>query len=57
MNFQDFYAGSAFDAYTWLGGHLTAEGAVFRTFAPAARAGLPDRGFQRLAGDPDAQSL
>ena len=38
MNFQDFYAGSAFDAYTWLGGHLTAEGAVFRTFAPAARA-------------------
>ena len=37
MNFQDFYAGSAFDAYTWLGGHLTAEGAVFRTFAPAAR--------------------
>ena len=36
MNFQDFYAGLSFDAYTWLGGHLTAEGAVFRTFAPNA---------------------
>lgn len=37
MNFQDFYAGLSFDAYTWLGGHLTEEGAVFRTFAPGAR--------------------
>ena len=36
MELPVFYAGSAFDAYQYLGGRLTGEGAVFRTFAPAA---------------------
>lgn len=36
MNFQDFYAGKEFEAYQWLGAHLTDRGAIFRTFAPAA---------------------
>lgn len=37
MELYDFYTGKAFDAYQWLGGHVTEEGAVFRTFAPSAQ--------------------
>ena len=37
MDLYGFYTGSCFDAYTFLGARLTGEGAVFRTFAPAAR--------------------
>lgn len=37
MNFQEFYQGRNFDAYTYLGAHpLTDGGYVFRTFAPGA---------------------
>ena len=36
MEFHAFYTGASFDAYEYLGGHLTEEGAVFRTFAPSA---------------------
>ena len=36
MDFYSFYTGASFDAYEYLGGHLTPEGAVFRTFAPSA---------------------
>ena len=37
MDLYRFYTGGCFDAYRFLGGRLTEEGAVFRTFAPAAR--------------------
>lgn len=37
MELYDFYTGKAFDAYQWLGGHVTEEGAVFRAFAPSAQ--------------------
>ena len=36
MEFHAFYTGASFDAHEYLGGHLTEEGAVFRTFAPSA---------------------
>lgn len=36
MDFYGFYTGKILDAYEYLGCHLTEEGAVFRTFAPAA---------------------
>ncbi|MGI6557014.1 MAG: GlgB N-terminal domain-containing protein [Pseudoramibacter sp.] len=36
MDFYQFYTGHSFDAHQFLGAHLTADGAVFRTFAPAA---------------------
>ena len=32
-----FYTGKIFDAYEWLGAHVTEQGTVFRTFAPNAR--------------------
>ena len=31
-----FYTGKVFDAYKYLGTHVTKEGVVFRTFAPSA---------------------
>lgn len=37
MNFYEFYTGKNFDAYKYLGAHMTENGVVFRTFAPAAR--------------------
>ena len=37
MDLHGFYTGAVFDAYEYLGGHLTEEGAVFRTYAPSAR--------------------
>ncbi len=36
MDMYGFYTGKRLDAYEYLGCHLTEEGAVFRTFAPAA---------------------
>lgn len=36
MDRHGFYTGQVFDAYEELGCHLSGEGAVFRTFAPAA---------------------
>ena len=36
MDKYGFYTGKILDAYEYLGCHLTKEGAVFRTFAPAA---------------------
>lgn len=36
MNFHEFYMGKIFDAYKYMGAHLTEDGAVFRTFAPGA---------------------
>ena len=38
MDFLKFYTGKCMDAYEFLGCHLVDGGAVFRTFAPAARA-------------------
>ncbi len=38
MDYHGFYTGQILDAYEFLGCHLTEEGAVFRTFAPAAAA-------------------
>lgn len=41
MKLHDFYIGNAFDAYTFFGAHIQAEGVVFRTYAPgAAKVGL-----------------
>ncbi len=37
MDRYGFYTGKIFDAYEYLGCHLTPGGAVFRTFAPAAQ--------------------
>ena len=37
MDFYGFYTGRSFDAYHYLGAHLTQDGAVFRTFAPSAQ--------------------
>ena len=36
MDFYGFYTGKIFDAYQFLGAHLTDHGADFRTFAPGA---------------------
>ena len=36
MDFQKFYAGNSFDAYSYLGAHAIDEGYVFRVYAPAA---------------------
>ncbi|MCR4882837.1 MAG: 1,4-alpha-glucan branching protein GlgB [Clostridiales bacterium] len=36
MDFQKFYAGEEFRAYTYLGAHPAAKGYVFRVYAPAA---------------------
>ncbi len=36
MDFYGFYTGKIFDAYQYLGAHLTEHGTVFRTFAPGA---------------------
>ena len=36
MDKQQFFNGAVFDAYRWFGAHLTADAAVFRTFAPNA---------------------
>lgn len=36
MDFYAFYTGKAFDAYQYLGAHVTGTGVVFRTFAPGA---------------------
>lgn len=36
MNFYDFYNGKSFDIYNYLGGHLSENGTMFRTYAPNA---------------------
>ena len=36
MDYYGFYTGKILDAYEYLGCHFTEDGAVFRTFAPAA---------------------
>ena len=36
MDFYGFYTGKIFDAYKYLGAHVTDKGVVFRTFAPSA---------------------
>lgn len=36
MNFSEFYEGKEFEAYKYLGAHITEGGVVFRTFAPNA---------------------
>lgn len=36
MDFYGFYTGKIFDAYKFLGAHLTDHGVTFRTFAPGA---------------------
>ncbi len=36
MDFYGFYTGKIFDAYLYLGAHVTEQGVVFRTFAPNA---------------------
>ena len=38
MEYLKFYTGKCMDAYEFLGCHLVEDGAVFRTFAPAAKA-------------------
>lgn len=37
MDFHGFYTGKIFDAYQYLGAHITDAGVVFRTFAPGAQ--------------------
>ena len=37
MDFHGFYTGKIFDAYQYLGAHITDSGVVFRTFAPGAQ--------------------
>ncbi len=37
MDMYGFYTGQAFDAYAYLGAHITLGGVVFRTFAPNAQ--------------------
>lgn len=36
MDIYDFYTGSAFDVYEYLGTHLAKDGTIFRTYAPNA---------------------
>lgn len=36
MDMYGFYTGQMFDAYEWLGAHVTGDSVVFRTFAPGA---------------------
>ena len=36
MDIYGFYKGEAFEAYEYLGAHLTPAGTVFRTYAPNA---------------------
>ena len=36
MDFYGFYTGKIFDAYQFLGAHITDHGVTFRTFAPGA---------------------
>ena len=36
MDIYGFYKGEAFEAYEYLGAHLTSNGTVFRTYAPNA---------------------
>lgn len=36
MDFYGFYTGKVFDAYEYLGAHVTQNGVTFRTFAPGA---------------------
>ena len=36
MNFESFYGGGCFEAYEYLGAHVTESGTVFRTYAPNA---------------------
>lgn len=36
MDYYGFYTGAIFDAYEYLGAHVTEEGVIFRTFAPGA---------------------
>ena len=36
FDFQKFYMGECYNAYEYLGAHLTEDGAIFRTFAPKA---------------------
>ncbi len=36
LDFQKFYMGECYDAYRYLGAHVTEDGVVFRTFAPKA---------------------
>ena len=36
MDLYGFYTGKIFDAYQFLGAHLTDQGVIFRTFAPGA---------------------
>lgn len=37
MDMYGFYTGKIFDAYKWLGAHLSERGVTFRTFAPNAK--------------------
>lgn len=37
MDFYEFYTGKEFEAYEYFGAHITKNGVMFRTFAPAAR--------------------
>lgn len=36
MNLSDFYNGNSFDIYEYLGAHISADGTIFRTYAPNA---------------------
>lgn len=36
MNFTSFYGGGSFEAYEYLGAHVTENGVIFRTYAPNA---------------------
>ena len=45
MDMYNFYMGRVFDAYEYLGAHLTGNGAIFRTYAPnATKVGLLHNG-------------
>ena len=43
MDIRKFYEGNEFEAYEYLGAHLSGEGTVFRTYAPKQAWGSPSR--------------
>lgn len=57
MDFYGFYTGKVFDAYRYLGGHLTEAGGGVPHLCPSGGGDLRHRRFQRLAGDPHGAGL
>ena len=50
MDFHGFYTGKIFDAYQYLGAHITDAGVVFRTLCSGSAEGFADWRMQPMAG-------